>query len=159
MSTVIIKPAARPKVYRLPPAVSHVAKPRQLRRTTASAISLALVVGVGMLAINPLQNMNFSGSIPVAMLPAISIGAQEPMGEDASLIGEAHASVGSATQPTVTATANTSAGIISLHGHSDGIVGQITKIPLNNEQITEVKSDKPVDKPANRELLSIVSKY
>ena len=172
MSTVISKPnyAVRPKVYRLPPAAPvRVTSPRQLKRSTASFLFLSMALGAGMLAVNPMENFTFHDAGTVTMLPTISIGAHETLVEDTSLIGEAHASIGTAAHANVPVAPNApSPSIISLRGHSDSIVGQITKIPLDNEQITEVKpdnapenkvSENKVDKPANRELLSIVSKY
>lgn len=39
------------------------------------------------------------------------------------------------------------------------IIGQLAKIPAQNEQITEIKSMSEVDGNAGRELLAIISKY
>lgn len=44
-------------------------------------------------------------------------------------------------------------------GDSGTIIGQMAKIPLESEHITEVKPASDVDKRAGRELFSIISKY
>lgn len=46
-----------------------------------------------------------------------------------------------------------------LQGGSETIVGQMARIPAENEQITELKSVSDIDNDAGRELLSIISKY
>ncbi len=48
---------------------------------------------------------------------------------------------------------------IMLKDQSGAIVGQMARIPLENEQITEVKPINNVDNGGGRELLSIVGKY
>lgn len=48
---------------------------------------------------------------------------------------------------------------IVLQDKSEIIIGQLTRIPSETEQITEIKPITEVDKSSGRELLSIISKY
>ncbi len=62
--------------------------------------------------------------------------------------------------PTVSeAAASEQAKSINIQGNSGSIVGQMAKIPTENDQITEIKTVSDVDNTAGRELLSIISKY
>jgi hypothetical protein len=129
-------------------------------------IGVAVVVaGVAFLPFNK-QAANYSGknTLPVATLPPISVHSQDTAAEEPSIIrdatnalshtiGDAQAAVGTVDS---TKKANT---IISLHNNSDYIVGQMTKIPVENEQITEIRAANDIDNHAGRELLSIISKY
>lgn len=49
--------------------------------------------------------------------------------------------------------------IIVLEDNGGSIVGQMAKIPLENEQITEIKPLQDIDNGVGRELLSIINKY
>ena len=144
--------ASRPKIHRLP--VSVVRKPSKVK---ASAQRLGLAVTVLMVmsiaaAIGVQCYGVYQKSTPtVAMLPQISVGVQDG-GVDASLIGDAQAAGHGAL-------VDKSNKIISLHGDSEYIIGQMAKIPAENEQITEIKAVNDIDNHAGRELLSIISKY
>ncbi|MBY0406780.1 MAG: hypothetical protein K2Q01_03750, partial [Rickettsiales bacterium] len=48
---------------------------------------------------------------------------------------------------------------IVLQGQNEAIIGQMARIPMENEQITEIKPASDVDNGAGRELLSIINKY
>lgn len=48
---------------------------------------------------------------------------------------------------------------IILTGEKEGIVGQLAKIPAQNQQMSEIKTISEVDNRAGRELLGIISKY
>jgi len=48
---------------------------------------------------------------------------------------------------------------ITLKDKSGSIVGQMARIPVENEQITEVKAINTVDNGSGHELLSILNKY
>ena len=48
---------------------------------------------------------------------------------------------------------------ITLQDKSGSIIGQMAKIPMESEPITEVKPIQNLDKGSKRELLSIISKY
>src|SRR5581483_9918244 len=48
---------------------------------------------------------------------------------------------------------------ILLRGQSEAIIGQMAKIPAENEPVIETKAVSEVDNSAGRELLSIISKY
>lgn len=50
-------------------------------------------------------------------------------------------------------------GTIVIKDDKQAIVGQMAKIPSQNQQITEIKSVSNVDNNIGRELLSIVGKY
>lgn len=54
---------------------------------------------------------------------------------------------------------NDKGSTIMLRDHSSSIIGQMAKIPLENEHITEIKAINDIDNGAGRELLSIISKY
>ncbi len=49
--------------------------------------------------------------------------------------------------------------LIVITGDAGTIVGQMARIPAENEQVTEIKSPSEVDKETGRELLSIIGKY
>lgn len=98
-----------------------------------------------------------------AMVATISIKAirQETLPADAGA-GEAQlapAAGGSVPDSTLPGGLNKGTKTIMIQGKNEVIVGQLTKIPAQNEQITEVKSASEVDNNAGRELLSIISKY
>ena len=135
---------SRPKVHRLPKRDANVrAKKGQQVKFVAVGGAALLVAGVAILVFTPEKTL-LSGRI----LPAISVGSQ-----DASMIGDAQASV----DGTIHAAKRNK--IITIHNDSEYIVGQMAKIPAENEQITEIKPINDIDSHAGKELLSIISKY
>lgn len=93
------------------------------------------------------------------MLPAVAVVSNRmapPVHEEISMlpaaIGEAQAAPALPLHPK-------SGSTIRLKDHSGAIIGQMAKIPLENEQITEIKAINDIDNDAGRELLSIISKY
>ncbi len=48
---------------------------------------------------------------------------------------------------------------IVITGNNGGIVGQMAKIPVQNEQIVEIKTVSGVDKRTGHDLLTIIGKY
>ena len=100
-----------------------------------------------------------SERIPPAGTPAVSAKAVvEP--DNSSVIPTPFSDAQAAPAPSLALTQpekNTS--IIMLKDKSSVIVGQMARIPLENEQITEVKPINDVDNRGGRELLSIVGKY
>lgn len=130
---------ARPKVHRLPapivhtkPALSLVAsRPRRKSYPVAWWGSALLLVGIGS---------------ALAM-----VGHRQQV---------ASITVGTPVTTAVLPGQEGSDGTITLQGDdADKIVGQLVKIPAENEHITEIKSVSEIDNNAGRELLSIISKY
>ena len=149
---------SRPKVHRPPfldvdASVKTSAVVRRDRRPLGRSLRLAGILALVMISIVLFEkhsvNVADSGSVRIVTLPAILVGSQAAS-DEGSLIGDAQASVVSP---------NKSNGIISLRHNSEYIVGQLTKIPVENEQITEIKPANDIDNHAGRELLSIISKY
>lgn len=149
----------RPKICRLPPVAPQrvVTRRHRARQLLYTTVGLIVVAG-GIITSIPLINNNSSDHKRVAVLPAISVGAKDAGGDGNGLIGDAQASVG-----TINRRESGQDAIIALHNHKDYIVGQMAKIPVDSDQITEVKPDiepdNKVDKSMGRELLSIVNKF
>ena len=91
------------------------------------------------------------------MLPAISVGPEAT--EDLSIIRNATNALSHTIGDAQAASAGKANKVITLHNNSDTIVGQMAKIPSQNESITEVKPANEVDKQGSRDLFSIVNKY
>ena len=156
---------SRPKVHRLPASSARrsVNKLNKINYVVGAVTIIA--VGVAFLPFNKqVSNYSDKSPLPVATLPPISIHSQDAAVEEPSIlrdatnalshtIGDAQAAVGTAAPSKKAST------IISLHNNSDYIVGQMTKIPVENEQITEIRPANDIDNHAGRELLSIISKY
>lgn len=160
-------PAVRPKVYRLPAPPPR--KPaRQFPKMVSSSVPY-LVLGTlfTMLAMSsaPANKSTPEELEQVAgeahMLPSISVVPQKD--------GESHALLAKNQPPTELPATLTDmqpaagnkkdSNIIVLRDQSTSIVGQMARIPLENEHITEVKPLQDIDNAAGRELLSIINKY
>ena len=148
---------SRPKIHRLPRPCRS--RPKKASKSVTpgfplfwAAIFLAFV-GISMIhqpaATAGLQRRH---DVHRRLLPAISVSAQDGSASRA-IIPDADASTG--RRP-----AEKQGKPSSLQGDkSDAIVGQMARIPAENEQITEIKSVSDIDKDSGRELLSIISKY
>ena len=151
MSSVISATAvvSRPKIHRLPNfgAGRNAEKYRKINILTICAG----LFFAGIASVLYSQNPHFFSKntiLKAALLPQISVGAQDGQATGASFIGDAQAAVGKPSNK-----------VIALHDDSEHIVGQMAKIPADNEQIVEIKSVNDIDNRAGRELLSIISKY
>jgi len=93
--------------------------------------------------------------------PAPAVKAPAPSADTSLLISPGIGDAQAATNMPIMASLqpDRSAKVISLTDNSGGIVGQMVKIPAENEQITEIKALRDIDNDAGRELLSIISKY
>jgi len=141
--------APRPKIHRLPPAASHspekhpyTANSSGLWRWGAFLFVLGLVWTVGQkqaTAYFKHDTLKLAALAPVENIQPESI--LQPLSDAQA-----------AALPERPAT-------IMLRGSSETIIGQMAKIPAENEQITEIKAVSEVDNNAGRELLSIISKY
>ena len=150
--------ASRPKVHRLPPASLYVApkKRRPVRLVVAGTTLLVLGVGSFLGSKQPAEIIN-GNTQHAAMLPAISVGPEAT--EDLSIIRNATNALSHTIGDAQAASAGKANKVITLHNNSDTIVGQMAKIPSQNESITEVKPANEVDKQGSRDLFSIVNKY
>lgn len=171
MSAVLTSthPAARPKIHRLPAAYAR--KPAEKSAFSKTQLlwgsAFLLLVGSGLAVFSQSIEMKKEVLETATMVPQISVTPPEPAHEEKSLlsgaseilspaIGDAQAATGMKGLPeSLEKTGNT----VIFHGNSDFIVGQMAKIPLENEQITEIKPVQNIDNEAGRELLSIISKY
>jgi len=143
--------------------------------TSAPYVLGGLVVLALLAAIPPQthQEMMPEQTSKAAMLPQISV---TPQADDAVVTGSAVAKTKTETTLAMNSaqtlpvlavippkTANMTDGIIGktivLKGVNESIIGQMARIPLENEQITEIKSVSDIDNSAGRELLSIINKY
>jgi hypothetical protein len=129
-------PLSRPKVHRLPAP----SRPQKVPVPMGVIFSL-LMAGVVVIMIVSRMFMGHGeeGSKKIASQSAIS-----PVSEAVASVPEAQKMAG-----------NT----IYIKDQNSGIVGQMAKIPAQNEQITEIKAVSNVDKHAARDLLSIINKY
>lgn len=132
---VMTAPLSRPKVHRLPVAASRFAK---TPRTVNIPLLIALGLGVTLIAASHLISKDYTANPAMAelpgVLPAIKISSSPEISD------------------------KTSATIV-IKGQEGTIVGQMARIPAQNQPITEVKTVSNVDKSTGRELLSIVNKY
>lgn len=137
---VIPVPLSRPKVHRLPAAAPG-APPFFLSQAVwlrAGVMLAALVMVFVMLGRLVALSSSAHFSVTEALTPP-------------------PAAISAAEAAPVAAPGNP--GTIVITGGAGTIVGQLARIPAQNEQITEVKPVTEVDKSAGPELLSIVSKY
>ena len=128
---VISLPLSRPKVHRLPSAA-----PRTSKKFTYFSIVFAailLLVLMGML----LNRMifNISTTVPVPEMIPMKPSLATPVVPDKE------------------------ADTIVITDESQAIVGQLTKIPAQNQQITGIKSVSNLDKKDGKELLSIIKSH
>lgn len=166
MSTLIATPSSvvRPKVYR--PPVQPVRRPLNLvpKKLSASLPYAVFSVLFLMLAMSSAPANRTAPEVlnsPVVqakLVPQISV---TPMQERASLDANPNGQANTVVAPTpaLPPLTHDDGKSVVLQGHNAMIVGQMAKIPLENEQITEVKPLQEVDNGAASELLSIVSKY
>ena len=143
-------PLPKPKIFRPPPALADYA-PKQSKpvRSGKKWRLIALLVLLGLLW-PPLQKATayFTSHNDTK-------NADMQQGDHDGLAGvlqppvdDAQASVLSDKSPT-----------IMLRGQSEGIVGQMARIPSGSVPIVEMRAASNIDNNTARELLSIVSKY
>lgn len=89
------------------------------------------------------------------MLPAVAV-VSKRLQEESSMLP---AAIGDAQAAPALPLHDKSSSTIMLTDDSSTIIGQMAKIPLENEHITEIKAINDIDNGAGRELLSIISKY
>jgi len=132
---VMTVPLSRPKIHRLPAAPSrHSKKPAQVN----VPLLIALALGVTLIAASHLISKDYTSNPAMADAP------------DALPMSSTFAN---------NAASDKSSSTIVIKGQDGSIVGQMAKIPAQNQPITEVKTVSNVDKGNGRELLSIVNKY
>ena len=139
-----ISHSTRPKVHRLPasvvrpkPVLSIVTPQEEPKKAKIgwllAALPMALALAAGGWTLT--RHKGLSGSITVGT------------------------PITTAVLPDAAGDASGQKDTIILQGDADAIVGQLVKIPAENEHITEIKSVSEIDNNAGRELLSIISKY
>ena len=166
---------SRPKIHRLP-AIGSRKIPKKPVVPGFLVFWGAVFVTLLVLSviINNYPSAIYSQNILIAsVVPKISVSSkdQQPI-EETSIVsgtsgilspsfGDAQAATGlvATGMTTISSTVEKSGKIILLQGKSESIIGQLTKIPVENEQITEIKAVSDIDNGAGRELLSIISKY
>ncbi|MFW0777796.1 MAG: hypothetical protein ACN2B6_08785 [Rickettsiales bacterium] len=131
MSQQAVISLSRPKVHRLPSATPRTSKKFTYFSIVFAAILLLVLMGM------MLNRMIFS------MTEAVPVPEMAPMKP-------------SLAAPVVPAKEE---GTIVITDKSQAIVGQLTKIPSQNQQITGIKSVSEPDKKPGKELLSIVNKH
>ena len=154
---------SRPKVHKLPEAG------RAKNRKKNSFPGFFLFFGVALIASMMVSvSMKKEPVVKAAtLLPPVAVVSNRispAPHEETDTSGVLSASIGDAqaapTAPPVYTVATEGAGAtITLKDQSNMIVGQMAKIPLENEQITEVKPINEVDNSGGHALLSIVGKY
>ncbi len=125
-------PLSRPKIHRLPAA----------SRRPAAVLPPAVIIAL------LLATLVFGVSVNRAMFGPSSANA---VAETPAYMAETHAGLD--------APAAEAADTIVIKGENQAIVGQLAKIPMQNQQITGITSVSNVDKGGNRDLLSIIGKY
>lgn len=186
MSAVLTSPmpGSRPKIHRLPAA--HV---RQVPASVPKNSSLQAFINyspyvagaalvLALLAAIPAQPEEQPIVHEAGVLPQISVTPQDEAALDALTIKGVHTTMAmnnavvlppvAVVQPVMSQpvapvlaqiTDDSRGKTIILQGQNEAIIGQMARIPLENEQITEIKSASEVDNSAGRELLSIINKY
>ena len=168
-------PVARPKIHRMP--ASHARKPEPVLPKKMVRFSPYIVGGVIVLVLlaaippQPHHATHEDNIRKAAVVPGISIKPQDqdivviephkPAVEAKLAMIDTHALPNNAThlQTNEQLTDNSQGKTIILQGKNEAIIGQMARIPTENEQITEIKSASEVDNKAGRELLSIINKY
>jgi len=155
---------SRPKVHRLPAG----GRRKNQKKALLPGFLLFWAAVLVMLIVVSLSIKKEPVVKEATMLPAVAVVSDRMPSEpvDTKTQGTSSilsVSVGDAQAaptpvPVYTAPAN-SGDTIMLKDRSSMIVGQMARIPLNNDQITEVKPINTVDNGGGRELLSIVGKY
>lgn len=133
---IAVAPISRPKIHRLP-------KSRERRRAPALPLAVLTAVALTVMLLAAKKTTDI-----LRRDPARAVRLEKPVAN--SLVSDAAASM--ALPPRNSQT-------IVLKGSEGAIIGQMARIPLENEQITEIKAVSDVDNHAGRELLSIISKY
>ena len=130
----------KPKVFRLPPAApSKSLKPQQL-----PSIGYLWRLGAALLVLGvlwPAATVFFAHDVSKTSAEPTLEGILPP-------VSDAQAAAPGEKLPT-----------ILLRGQSEAIIGQMARIPVENEPIIEMQAVSTVDNNAARELLSIISKY
>lgn len=142
---IVSAPLSRPKIHRLPGAA--VKQRRQTHSSNRGTFAFALL----------LLLLTLFGYATERFARGKNQAQAEKMSE---MIPDAISSAQAATPPIggVTAGARQSQAI-EITSKNGGIVGQITKIPLQNEQIAGIKTVSEVDNRTGQELLGIIGKY
>jgi hypothetical protein len=133
-------PLSRPKIHRFPAAASRPSKfafHPLLWRTGVAIGAFAVVIAMiaHLMTLSSSGNLSLAGTLSAASMPVANAMA--------------------AVEPIEKQNGNT----IVISGKSGTIVGQMARIPAQNEQITEVKPVTEVDNRGGRDLLSIIGKY
>jgi hypothetical protein len=146
-------PGSRPKVGRLPklPPAAQACPPRARLRNTG----FYFMVWLGLFA------ALFAGSLLIKRSSSISLQAIEvpPVVVTPSSSFADSGLPGAISDAQAAALTEKSSNTILLQDKGSMIIGQMAKIPAENEHITEVKPGSDIDNNTGRELLSIVSKY
>lgn len=184
MSAVLTSPmpVTRPKIHRMPAKV--VRKPEPVLSKSLASYGPHLVGGAVVLALlaaippQPKMTESHEKVSQAEMLPKISvtprqdeavaaptetapeakIEAKEEVKSTTLAMNNPHVVPAAPVVQAPSAQVNGSKTIV-LQDKNDSIIGQMARIPLENEQITEIKSASDVDNSAGRELLSIINKY
>ena len=166
---------SRPKIHRLPSSVvrAPVRKAPHPLVGYAPYIAGGAVVMALLAAIPPQPRLPEAASQhEAALLPQISVTPQEAVtagvakSNEKMAVSQQEQTVAPPVQVQELAL-NTSAALVDtrrgdtiiLQGQNEQIIGQMARIPMENEQITEIRPASDVDNGAGRELLSIISKY
>jgi hypothetical protein len=134
----------KPKVFRLPPAAA-ISLPSPVKFAPEPRVSRAWRWGSGLLTLALMWSV-----ATVFFTRDVSKTAAEP-GLEGILpppVAEAQAALPLEGPST-----------ILLRGRSEAIIGQMAKIPAENEPIIETQAVSAIDNNAARELLSIINKY
>jgi hypothetical protein len=170
MSAVLTSPLplARPKIHRLPASCAARKQPKlpgHLRAcapyAAGGAVVMALLAGIPP---QPAGDKTSVNQTQAKRLPQISVTPQAPKAAQIppkAAQEPASFSMNDAPLPSLSArvTDCPACKTIILQGGNDSIIGQMARIPLENEPITEIKSASDIDNHAGRELLSIINKY
>lgn len=183
MSSAIISgmPVARPKIHRMP--ANPVRKPaavvpKKIFSYTPYIVGVVIVLGLlAAIPAQPRREVLAEKHDDIKMLPQISVTPQisvmplersgevvavrPPEKEPVLAMMDAHVLPIEASKPVVSnqLTDESQGKTIILQGKNESIIGQMARIPLESEQITEIKSVSEVDNSTGRELLSIINKY
>lgn len=140
LTATLPHPLSRPKIHRPPVAVT--------RTQQKKSLAGLLLAGSALVAAFISISLKKEPVIKEAtLLPPVAVVSERI--PPATLIGEAQAYQPSGKPGTT----------ITLKDRSGTIVGQMARIPFENDQITEIKAINEVDNSGGRELLSIIGKY
>jgi hypothetical protein len=138
---IVEAPLSRPKIHRVPVSVMDARKKQQSRRHALFTAGFLTTITLLSYGTDRLVHSRSYEELGIVVRHETEV---QPVAADNAELAPA---------------SEKQSQTIVITGENDGIVGQLARIPAQNQQITEIKTISEVDNQAARELLGIISKY